>query len=165
MAKIEHLDPTTIHKPRGWTHVVKATGGSTVYVSGQIGVTPDGTVLAGLEAQAAQAYANLRAALAAAGAAPEHVVKETIFVVDYRPEKAMALRARDRDGGMPIVVISADGTPEKVAAVGARGFLAKPFDIEALLAQVEAVTRPPEGGRADDHEGWRADDHEGSRAD
>ena len=93
MAKIEHLDPTTIHKPRGWTHVVKATGGSTVYVSGQIGVTPDGTVLAGLEAQAAQAYANLRAALAAAGAAPEHVVKETIFVVDYRPEKAMALRA------------------------------------------------------------------------
>lgn len=92
MVKIEHIDPTTIHKPRAWTHVVTATGGTTVYVSGQIGVTSDGTVLAGLEAQAKQAYANLRAALAAAGATPQHVVKETIFVVDYSPHKAMALR-------------------------------------------------------------------------
>jgi CheY-like chemotaxis protein len=53
---------------------------------------------------------------------------------------ADALRARERDGGIPIVVISADGNPQKAAAVGARGFLAKPFDIDALLAQVAAMT-------------------------
>jgi len=53
---------------------------------------------------------------------------------------AHALRARERDGGVPIVVISADGNPQKVAAVGAKGFLAKPFDIDALLAQVAAIT-------------------------
>jgi two-component system, chemotaxis family, chemotaxis protein CheY len=55
---------------------------------------------------------------------------------------ARALRASDGDARIPIVVISADGNPQKAAAVGARGFLAKPFDIEALLAQVAAATRP-----------------------
>ena len=92
MARIERIQPTTIHKPRAWTHVVKATGGTTVYVSGQIGVAPDGTVAEGLEAQAEQAYANLRAALIAAGATPQDVVKETILIVAYSPEKALALR-------------------------------------------------------------------------
>jgi two-component system chemotaxis response regulator CheY len=53
---------------------------------------------------------------------------------------AHALRAREQDGGVPIVVISADGNPQKAAAVGAKGFLAKPFDIDALLAQVAAIT-------------------------
>jgi two-component system, chemotaxis family, chemotaxis protein CheY len=54
---------------------------------------------------------------------------------------ADALRSRQRHFGIPIIVISADGNPQKAAAVGARGFLAKPFDIDALLAQVMAVTR------------------------
>ena len=52
---------------------------------------------------------------------------------------AQVLRSRE-DGAIPIVVISADGNPQKAAAVGARGFLAKPFDIDALLAQVAAMT-------------------------
>lgn len=54
---------------------------------------------------------------------------------------AQALRTRQRDAAIPIVVISADGNPQRAAAVGARGFLAKPFDIDALLAQVAAMTR------------------------
>jgi CheY-like chemotaxis protein len=62
---------------------------------------------------------------------------------------AEALRARERGRAasvgashstIPIVVISADGNPQKAAAVGARGFLAKPFDIDALLSQVAAMT-------------------------
>jgi CheY-like chemotaxis protein len=56
---------------------------------------------------------------------------------------AQALRTRDVHGSIPIVVISADGNPQKAAAVGARGFLAKPFDIDALLAQVAAMTKQP----------------------
>ncbi|ACG73117.1 response regulator receiver protein [Anaeromyxobacter sp. K] len=50
---------------------------------------------------------------------------------------AQALRQR-RNGAarIPIVVISADGNPQKAASVGAQGYLAKPFDIDALLAQV-----------------------------
>jgi two-component system, chemotaxis family, chemotaxis protein CheY len=52
---------------------------------------------------------------------------------------AQALRQRPGDEHIPIVVISADGNSRKAACVGATGFLAKPFDIEALLAQVAAV--------------------------
>jgi two-component system, chemotaxis family, chemotaxis protein CheY len=52
---------------------------------------------------------------------------------------AQALRARRLDQEIPIVVISADGNPQKAAAVGARGYLAKPFDIDALLAQVSGI--------------------------
>ncbi len=79
----EFLNPASIHEPRRWTHVVKATGGTTIYVSGQLGIALDGTVLDGLDAQAPQAYENLRGALAAAGATPGDVVKETIFIVNW----------------------------------------------------------------------------------
>ena len=41
-----------------------------------------------------------------------------------------------RRRGIPIVVISADGNPQRAASVGAAGYLAKPFDIDALLSQV-----------------------------
>ena len=53
---------------------------------------------------------------------------------------ARALRARYTEDEIPIVVISADGNPQRAAAVGARGFLAKPFDIDALLDEVASVT-------------------------
>jgi CheY-like chemotaxis protein len=52
-----------------------------------------------------------------------------------------ALRQRPRVSDIPIVVISADGNPQRAASVGAAGYLAKPFDIEALLAQVAGITR------------------------
>jgi two-component system chemotaxis response regulator CheY len=54
---------------------------------------------------------------------------------------AHTLRERRLEPEIPIVVISADGNPQKAASVGARGFLAKPFDIDALLGYVESVTR------------------------
>jgi CheY-like chemotaxis protein len=54
---------------------------------------------------------------------------------------ARLLRERRLEPEVPIVVISADGNPQKAASVGARGFLAKPFDIEALLSHVALITR------------------------
>ena len=54
---------------------------------------------------------------------------------------AHALHARRPQRDIPIVVISADGNPQKAASIGARGFLAKPFDIEALLSHVASITR------------------------
>jgi CheY-like chemotaxis protein len=63
---------------------------------------------------------------------------------------SQALRQRPRVSDIPIVVISADGNPQRAAAVGAAGYLAKPFDIDALLAQVAGITRaggdPPRPG-------------------
>jgi two-component system, chemotaxis family, chemotaxis protein CheY len=49
-----------------------------------------------------------------------------------------ALRACGAAFDIPIVVISADSSPQRAVSIGARGFLAKPFDIDALLAQVAA---------------------------
>ena len=58
---------------------------------------------------------------------------------------AQALRLRPAAHDVPIVVISADGNPQRAAAVGATGYLAKPFDIEALLSQVAGITRAASG--------------------
>ena len=53
----------------------------TLFVSGQVGVGPDGrTVEGGFEAQCAQAIANVEAVLASAGMALADIVKVTIFL-------------------------------------------------------------------------------------
>ena len=58
--------------------------GDLVFVSGQLGARPDGTHTADLpfEDQVRQALANLRAALASAGADLDSVVKLTAYIVD-----------------------------------------------------------------------------------
>ena len=91
---LKRIAPEGIHEARGYTHVVKATGTTTVFISGQVGVSPDGAIADGFEAQARQAFANLRAALDSVGATPRDVAKITTFVVDYSPEKRAAMSAR-----------------------------------------------------------------------
>jgi len=72
--------------PRGYTQVVESTGpGCTVYLSGQLGMTPDGQFAGApgdFRAQAVQCFENLKAGLAAVGGKFEHVVKITNFFVD-----------------------------------------------------------------------------------
>ena len=58
---------------------------------------------------------------------------------------SQALRKRPDGNDVPIVVISADGNPQRATAVGAVGYLAKPFDIDALLSHVAAITRGGHG--------------------
>ena len=60
---------------------------------------------------------------------------------------ARVLRERPGVRDVPILVISADGNPARAASVGARGYLAKPFDIDALLGHVGVLAgRMPAGG-------------------
>lgn len=59
---------------------------------------------------------------------------------------AQTLRQRGLAPCTPIVVISADGNPQHATDVGARGYLAKPFDLEALLSQVSRMTAPSAPG-------------------
>jgi two-component system chemotaxis response regulator CheY len=59
---------------------------------------------------------------------------------------ANALRQRPLPRHIPIVVISADGNPQKAAALGAQAYLAKPFDIDALLSQVSLIAGQPVPG-------------------
>ncbi len=53
-----------------------------VMVSGQVGVTVDGSVCEGIEAQARQAFENLNAVVAEAGLTPDDIVKLTIYLTD-----------------------------------------------------------------------------------
>jgi len=53
------------------------------YSSGQIPLKADGSLVeGGIEAQAEQVFANLRAVLAAAGSSLDKVIKATVFVKD-----------------------------------------------------------------------------------
>ena len=57
--------------------------GSTVYLSGQIGLDPaTGNLREGLEAQARQVVANLKAVAEAAGGSLDDILKVTLLLVD-----------------------------------------------------------------------------------
>lgn len=81
---VRHVNPTTLPKPTGYTHVVEVTGGRTLYISGQIAVDQAGAVVGkgDLRAQTRQVFENLKSALAASRATFDHVVKITVFVTD-----------------------------------------------------------------------------------
>lgn len=79
---MDFLTPEDLPAPAGYSHVVITDPGARLVVtSGQVGITADGTVADGWEAQTRQTFANLGVALAAAGATWADVVKLTYFVV------------------------------------------------------------------------------------
>jgi enamine deaminase RidA (YjgF/YER057c/UK114 family) len=88
------VNPLTLCPTFGWTHVVTATGGKTVYVSGQVSVNERGEVVGkgDLRAQAVQTFENLRLALAAVGASFRDMVKMNLYVVGLKPEHVPILR-------------------------------------------------------------------------
>jgi enamine deaminase RidA (YjgF/YER057c/UK114 family) len=79
-------NPKTMPAPRGYTQVVETTGpGRTVYLSGQLGMTPGGAFAGApgdFRAQATQCFENLKAGLESVGGGFEHVVKITNFFID-----------------------------------------------------------------------------------
>src|SRR5262249_39891203 len=86
VAAHKFVNPSTMPATRGYTHVVETSGRSrTIYLAGQLGMTPDGKFAGGpgdFGAQATQAFENLKLGLAAAGASFEHVVKVTAYFTD-----------------------------------------------------------------------------------
>src|SRR5690242_70340 len=44
-ASLQHLNPPTLSTPRGYSHAVVATGGKTVYISGQVSVDKSGALV------------------------------------------------------------------------------------------------------------------------
>ena len=64
-----------------YSHAVCMEG--MVFTSGQLGIDPGtGKLCEGVEAQARQAFTNLKNVLAASGASMDDVVKTTVFVTD-----------------------------------------------------------------------------------
>lgn len=67
-------------------------------ISGQVGVRPDGSTVAGLEGQLEQTWVNFLAVLNSAGFAPIDVTKVTIFctrpaLMEFRKSRETALGA------------------------------------------------------------------------
>ena len=90
---IKRTNPPELSKPTGYTHVVEATGPvKTIYISGQIAFDSDGKLVGAgdMKAQAEQVFANLQAALKAAGATFSDVVKMNTLITDM--SKAAAVR-------------------------------------------------------------------------
>ena len=81
-----YINPPELTKPTGYTHVVKSGAGRTIYISGQIAFDKDGKVVGAgdFRAQTIRVFENLKAALAAAGATYEDVVKVTMFLTDIK---------------------------------------------------------------------------------
>ena len=88
------ISPATLSKPTGYSHVAIVAAGKQVHVAGQVALDASGQVVGkgDLGAQAEQVYANLAAALAAAGASFKDVFKLVTYVVNLTPEKAAAIR-------------------------------------------------------------------------
>ena len=76
------IDPADVARPGGhYSHARRF--GDLVFVSGQLGIRPDGSHTAGMafEEQARQALANTLVVLRASGAAAEDVLKVTAYIV------------------------------------------------------------------------------------
>lgn len=92
----EFLNPPELSRPNGYSHVVVVNRGRLIFISGQVGMNKSGKVAGNFSDQAKSAFANLKTALAAAGAKPVDLVKLTYYVVGLDQEKLLALReARD----------------------------------------------------------------------
>ena len=90
----QFLNPPSLCKTYGWTHVVASTGGKTIHISGQTAFDASGQVVGkgDLKRQTEQTFENLRLALAAAGATWNDVVVTRLYVVNFKPELLPIIR-------------------------------------------------------------------------
>ena len=127
-------NPSTMPPTRGYTHVVETVSPSrTIYLSGQLGMTPDGQFAGApddFRAQATQCFENLKAGLAAAGATFEHVVKVTNYFIDIS-HLPIYLEVRDR-------YVNTKAPPASTAVqIGKLAIPGALFEIEAIAVVPE----------------------------
>jgi 2-iminobutanoate/2-iminopropanoate deaminase len=122
---LKHLNPPTVVKPfsRYSQAVEVAPNARWLHISGQVGATPEGTILKGFEAQAKQCWANILALLSAAGMGPGDLVKVNIFLTSTEHIPASrAIRDAALKGAEPastLLVIAALAHPDLVVEIEA----------------------------------------------
>jgi 2-iminobutanoate/2-iminopropanoate deaminase len=81
---LKRINPDNVVKPfSNYSQAVSAPADARwLYVSGQVGAKPDGTIEKGFEAQAARCWSNIVAILAAEGMGPADIVKNTVYLTD-----------------------------------------------------------------------------------
>jgi enamine deaminase RidA (YjgF/YER057c/UK114 family) len=129
------INPSSIAKPGGYTHVVEAaTPARIIYIAGQLGLDSANRVVGtpgDFRTQAEQVFINLKHALEAAGAGFEHVVKLNNYLIDVA-HLPIFREVRDR-------YVDASAPPASTAV--AISALARP----GALLEVEAIAMVPQG--------------------
>ncbi len=123
-------NPPSVAAPFGnYTQCSEVQAGERLlYMAGQVGVMPDGTMANGIEAQAEQALRNIAAILDANDMGPKNIVKlatfpiRTDFIKGYAEARAKVLG--DIKPPNTLLVVHALGNPEWLIEIEA--YAAKP---------------------------------------
>ena len=128
---IERVTPKGIHPPlANYSHATLVPPGARwLYLSGQLGIAPDGTIPEDTTAQAQLCFANIEAILREAGMASADLVRLTTYLLDPR-DRAGYMAVRDRYVSDPppastLLVIQALARPQLR------------IEVEAVAAQAE----------------------------
>lgn len=84
MSEIDFLNPAALGKPLGqYSHVARVKSSEFLFIAGQVATDRDGNLVGpdDFEAQCARVFANIGAALEAAGAGWKNVVQFTTYLV------------------------------------------------------------------------------------
>lgn len=129
----KYINPPGLAKPAGYTHVVLAADGRTIYIAGQIAVDSTNAIVGpgDFRAQGERVFANLRIALASVGATFSDVVKTTTFITDVSNSAALReIRAKYLDPARPpansLIPVPALARPELLLEIEAVAVLKTP---------------------------------------
>lgn len=99
MAEVKILNPDALGKPLGqYSHMTRVKASEFLFIAGQVAVDRDGNVVGtdDFDAQCRQTFANIRAALEAAGAGFGNIVQFTTYLVHSQDiPKFMKYRLRE----------------------------------------------------------------------
>ena len=97
MADIKILNPDSLGKPLGqYSQITRVKASEFLFIAGQVGADRDGKVAADFDAQCAQTFANIGAALKSQGAGFANIVEFTTYLVHSQDiPKFMAYRTRE----------------------------------------------------------------------
>jgi enamine deaminase RidA (YjgF/YER057c/UK114 family) len=101
MREMRLSNPSTIHKPLGYSHVAEVANGKLIFIAGQVALNADGALVGkdDYAAQVGQVFENLSSALSAVSADFHDVVKLNYYSVDtVDPEIQLSAVRRVRDG-------------------------------------------------------------------
>ncbi|MEL6554023.1 MAG: RidA family protein [Cyanobacteria bacterium J06621_11] len=129
---IQHINPPTLGNPSayGFTNIVIVPEHrKLIFIAGQGGRDEAGN-MGDFETQLKQAFSRLRAALAAAGATPEQVVKITVLSVDHNAEKQKLISA-ERNAMWPDDLVKPTSTLIPVPRLASDDML---FEIDAIAS-------------------------------
>jgi enamine deaminase RidA (YjgF/YER057c/UK114 family) len=121
-------NPTTVAPPSGYSHAVEVGPNSRIlYLAGQLGVAPDGTLAKDIRGQTELVWTNIRHVLAAAGMELTDIVKMNHYllrkedIAPYREVRGKFLGEHRPAGTMLVIAaLGREGALVEVEVVAAR---------------------------------------------